>query len=114
MASEQNGFREQLRAFVQGHERGWSHHEWLELLAELSDAGMDTSDPEAIGSALEHERVLVFLEGLDLKGLGPKRREALAARYGRLWDLKHASLDEIAQLPSFHRGLAEAIHHALG
>lgn len=113
MANEHNGFRKQLRGFVDGHRQGWSHHEWLGLLAELSDAGVDTSNPERIGTLLEEERVLAFLEGLDLKGLGPKRRDALAAHFGRLWDLQNASVDEMAELPSFHRGLAEAIHRAL-
>lgn len=113
MANEQNGFRGKLRDFVQEHEKGWNHHEWLELLAELTDAGVDTSHPETIGSALEEERVLAFLEGANVKGLGPKRREALAGRFGKMWDLKHASVDEIAELPSFHRGLAEELHKAL-
>lgn len=113
MANEHNGFRLQLRGFVDAHQQGWSHHEWLGLLAELSDSGVDTSNPESIGAALEEERVLAFLEGLDLKGLGPKRREALVAHFPRLWDLQNASVDEIAELPSFHRALAEAIHLAL-
>ena len=113
MANDTNGLRTQLRAFVDGHPHGWNHHEWLELLAELTDSGVDTTDPDLIGAVLERERILACLEGLDLKGLGPKRREALAAYFGRLWDLKHASADDIAQLPSFHPGLAKAIHKAL-
>ena len=113
MANEQNGFRVRLRDFVERHEGVWNHHEWLELLAELTDAGVDTSRPETIGSALEEERMLAFLEGANVKGLGPKRREALVEKFGRLWDLKHASVDELAELPSFHRGLAEALHEAL-
>lgn len=113
MANEINGFQAQLRAFVDEHPHGWNHHEWLELLAELTDAGVDTTDPDAIGGALEQVRILVVLEGLQLKGLGPKRREALAAHFGRLWDLKHATAEEIAQVPSFHQGLAEALHEAL-
>ena len=113
MANEINGFRAQLRAFVAEHPEGWNHHEWLGLLAELTDAGVDTSDPGTIGTALEQERLLAFLEGLDVKGLGPKRREALAARFGRLWDLKHASTEDISELPSFHPGLVKALHKAL-
>ena len=113
MVNDPNGFRAQLRTFVTAHPHGWNHHEWLELLAELTDEGVDTTDPDVIGTALEEERVLAFLEGLDLKGLGPKRREALAAHFGRLWDLRHASAEDIAQVPSFHAGLAEAVHKAL-
>ncbi|MDP2957243.1 MAG: helix-hairpin-helix domain-containing protein [Longimicrobiales bacterium] len=113
MASDHNGFRGQLRDFISEHREGWSHHEWLELLAQLSDGGLDTSDPEGIGTALEQERVLAFLEGLGLKGLGPKRREALAGHFRRMWDLERASVEDIAEVPSFHKGLAEAIHEAL-
>ncbi len=113
MANDTNGLRTQLRAFVDAHPHGWNHHEWLGLLAELTDSGVDTTDPDLIGALLEQERILACLEGLDLKGLGPKRREALAAHFGRLWDLKHASADDIARLPSFHPALAKALHKAL-
>lgn len=113
MANDHNDFRGQLRDFVNEHREGWNHHEWLGLLAQLSDAGVDTSDPEGIGTALEQERVLAFLEGLELRGLGPKRREALAAHFPRMWDLERASVEDIAEVPSFHKGLAEAIYEAL-
>ncbi len=99
-----------MRDFVSRHPDGWSHDEWLGLLAELGEAGVDTNDHETIGAALEHERLLVVLERASVKGLGPKRREAVAGRFGRLWDLKHASVEDIAALPSFHVGLAEALH----
>ena len=113
MANDTNGFRAQLRAFVAAHPHGWNHHEWLELLAELTDQAVDTTDPDQIGAALEQERILAYLEGLDLKGLGPKRRETLAVHFGRLWDLKRASTEDIARIPSFHPGLAKALHKAL-
>lgn len=113
MANEQNGFRGRLRGFVEEHRDGWGHHEWLELLAELTDEGVDTTDPSIIGSALEQERILAVLENAGVKGLGPKRREAVAERFGRMWDLEHATVDELAGLPSFHKGLAEALHKAL-
>ena len=114
MASEENSFHQHLRDFVRGHEHGWSHHDWLGLLAELSDAGVDTGDPDAIGAALEQERVILFLEGMNLKGLGPKRRDALVARFPRLWDLRNASVEEIGEVPSFHRELADAVRVAMG
>ena len=114
MANQQNGFRERLHDFALAHAEGWNHQEWLSLLAELTDAGVDTGDPDAIGAALERERVLVFLEQAGVKGLGPKRREALVDRFGGLWALRHATAEEIAEIPTFHRGLAEAVHAALG
>ncbi|HKJ01152.1 MAG TPA: hypothetical protein VJ997_01820 [Longimicrobiales bacterium] len=113
MANQRNGFRNQLRTFVQAHPGGWNHHDWLVLLAELTDAGVDTSDPDGIGAELEHERILAVLESAGVKGLGPKRREALADRFGRLHDLCRASTEEIAELPSFHPGIAAAVHNAL-
>jgi len=113
MANDTNGLRTQLRAFVYAHPHGWNHHEWLELLAGLTDAGVDTTNPDQIGTALEQDRLLAFLEGLDIKGLGPKRREALAAHFGGLWNLEHASAEAIAQMPGFHPALAKAIHKAL-
>lgn len=113
MASEHNGFREQLRDFVNGHREGWTHHDWLGLLAQLTDAGADTSDPDAIGTELERQRVLAYLETLDVKGLGPKRREAVAERFFRIWDLQHASVEALAQVPSFTKTLAKALHQAL-
>jgi len=113
MANDSSAIRARLRDFAAAHEQGWNHHEWLELLGQLTDAGVDTTDPDAIGSVLEHERVLAFLAGLEVKGLGPKRREAVAERFGRLWDLRHATVDELAGIPTFHQGLAEALHEAL-
>jgi excinuclease UvrABC nuclease subunit len=113
MARNEKELRLRARDFVARHPDGWSHGEWLGLLAELRDAGVDDHDHEAIGAALEHERLLLFLERASVKGLGPKRREVVAGRFGRLWELKHASVEEIAALPSFHRGLAEALHEAL-
>jgi len=113
MNNSENGFTDLLRNFVDRHPEGWSHHDWLELLAELSDRGVDTHEPGRIGSHLEHQRVLAVLERASVKGLGPKRRAMVADHFGRLWDLRHASVDDIAALPSFHRGLAEALHEAL-
>lgn len=113
MAWDDKDFRARVREFVTHHPDGWSHDEWLGLLAELQDAGVDTQQHEAIGAALEHERLLAVLERASVKGLGPKRREAVAGRFGRLWDLKHASVEDIAALPSFHQGLAKALYQAL-
>ena len=93
MANQRKGFRAELRTFVQAHPGGWSHHVRLGVLAALTDAGADTSDPARIGAELEHERLLSALEDADVKGLGPKRREALAEHFGRLHDLRRASVD---------------------
>lgn len=113
MAMNDNELEQRVRGFVARYPEGWGHAEWLGLLAELRDAGVDTHDPDVIGAALEHERLLAILARMSVKGLGPKRREAIAGRFQRLWELKHASVEDIAELPSFHRNLAEALHDAL-
>jgi len=103
----------QLRAFVQNHPHGWSHDEWLGLLYHLSEDGIDTRDEGHIGLALERERLLHTLGNLGIKGLGPKRREALADRFGSLWTLMEASPEEIAGVPGIQRSLAEQLADVL-
>lgn len=111
MASD-NLLRE-LRSFVQEHPHGWSHDEWLGLLFHLSQKGIDTGDEEAIGRALERERLLHTLGNLGIQGLGPKRREALALHFGTLWNLMEATPDEIAGVQGLHRSLAHQIADVL-
>ena len=113
MSTQENGFLGHLRGFVASHEEGWNHHEWLALLAELTDAGFDTSNPDHIGMELERERVKLFLEQASVRGLGPKRRDAIAERFSTVWNLRHASVDDLSDIPSFHKGLANALHEAL-
>lgn len=113
MAADKNGFRACLRDFVLAHQQGWNHHEWLGLLAELTDAGFDTSDPDHIGLALERERVQQLLEGAPVRGLGPKRREAVADRFATAWNLRHATVEDLGAIPSFHEKLAQELHAAL-
>ena len=98
----------ELMAFVDVHAEGWSHDEWLELLHNLKNAGFDTSKEDDIGMALERARLARTLRQMGIKGLGPKRIEAVADRFGTLWNLKHAppeAVDEIQGLPS------DVIHH---
>jgi len=113
MATGNSGFKGYLRNFVSAHHNGWSHLEWLGLLAELTDAGYDTTDPDRIGLALERERVKLILEHASVKGLGPQRREALAESFGTAWSLQHASVDDLSGIPGLHPRLARAIHEAL-
>jgi hypothetical protein len=107
------GVEERFRGFVTEHPKGWSHEDWVALLEELTDAGVDITHADEIGLTLERERVKAVLEGAGVKGLGPKRRDALASRFGRLWDLEHATVEELAEIPTVPRSLAEAVHRAL-
>ncbi len=42
-------------------------------------------------------------------GLGPKRVEALVARYETLWSMRHADAGEVARIPGIPRALAERV-----
>lgn len=108
-----NGLREELRSFVAEHRDGWGHGHWESLLRRLEDRGFDTARPDAIGAVLERERVLVVLEEIGVPGLGPKRREAVADRFGSLWRLRHASVDELKELSALPKDLAQRLHAAL-
>jgi hypothetical protein len=113
MTDGRTGVLERFRGFVAEHPRGWSHEDWVGLLEELSEAGVDITHTDEIGLTLERERVKAVLEGTGVKGLGPKRRDAVASRFGRMWDLEHATVEELAEIPTVPRSLAEAVHRAL-
>jgi len=108
-----NGMRKALRSFVADHREGWSHGHWESLLHQLEEGGFDTARPEDIGRELERERVRVVLEDVGVQGLGPKRREAVAEQFGSLWQLKHASVEELTERSAIPRRLAEELHAAL-
>jgi len=103
----------QLRAFVEAHPDGWDHDAWLALLRDLDNAGEDVSEPDHLGRELERTRLEWELQRRSVPGLGPKRSEALVERFGTLWKLKHASVDDVAQLPSINRSLAEKVVSAI-
>jgi NAD-dependent DNA ligase len=103
----------EIRHFVQAHPHGWRHDEWLGFLYHLTQNGISTENEAAIGMALERERLSHTLGNMDIKGLGPKRREALADRFGTLWNLLEASPEEIARVPGVPRSLADQISEVL-
>lgn len=105
--------KERLREFVERHPGGWNHEEWTGLLAELEQSGADVGDPERVGRALEKTRLEWELGRRSVKGLGPKRSEALAERFGTLWSLRQASVDDVAQVPTINRSLAEKVVQAM-
>ncbi len=99
----------EIRRFAEEHPQGWGHDEWLDFLSSLAASGHDVSDSSGIGLALEHHRLALILQRMEIKGLGKKRIEAVADRFGTLWNLMNASAEEVAQLPSIPRSLAEQI-----
>lgn len=105
--------KKQIRAFLEAHPEGWGHDEWLTLLSELEADGVDVSDPEAIGAELEKARLAAELKGLDVKGLGPKRIETLADEYRTLWNMRHATAEEVAEIKTVPSDVAERVVEAV-
>ena len=105
--------KERLRAFVERHPEGWNHEEWMGLLMDLQQDGADVGDPEQVGRALERTRLEWELARRTVKGLGPKRSDAIVARFGTLWRLRQASVDEVAEVPTITRTLAEKVVQAM-
>ena len=100
-----------LREFVQAHPGGWGHNEWIGLVNLLRDRGHDTSDTDAIGMALERERLKLVLERVP--GLGPQRVNTIADRYPRLWNLMQANAEEIATVTNLPKAVAEKVRDAV-
>jgi hypothetical protein len=96
-----------LRDFASARPEGWGHDDWLNFLEALKSRGHDIHDREAVGIALEKERLDLVLAGT--KGMGPQRRRALVERYGTLWNLRNADVEEIASEAKIPRSLAEQI-----
>jgi len=103
--------RADLRAFASGRPQGWDHKDWLAFLEHLRERGHETSDAEAIGKALERERLAVVLE--TVQGMGPRRVDSLVERFQTLWSLRHASVDAIASTAGMNLSLAEKVRQAL-
>lgn len=103
--------KKELRDFASARPQGWSHDDWLEFLENLQSRGHNVNDREAIGRALERERLDLKLSGIE--GVGPKRRYALVEHYGNLWTLRNAAPDEIARTASMPRPLGERVKEAL-
>ena len=104
---------EQLRTFVERHPEGWTHDEWLDLLAELARGETDVSEPSAVGHELEKTRLAWELDRRGVPGLGPKRRAAVVERFGSFWRLRGASVDDVVEIPTINRALAEKVIEAI-
>jgi len=100
-----------LRTFAAGRPDGWTHDEWLGLLAQLTERGYDTSNPDSIGLHLERERIVLWVS--ELRGVGPRRANAIADAYASLWQLSHAGPVEIAERARIPYFLAQAIAASL-
>ncbi len=103
---------DRLHAFVQDHPDGWNHEHWLGLLGALEGEGVDVSDQEHIGLALERARLETTLRAKGVQGLGPKRIQAVVEKFETLWNLRHASAEEIAEIPTVPAALARKVQEA--
>jgi hypothetical protein len=113
MTRQEKTMEAHLDDFVRGNPAGWGHDQWQSLLARLEADGHDVSDPAGIGQQLERRRLRIRLEEMRVPGMGPKRTEAVADHFVRLWDVEQASVDELAAAPKITRRVAEKLHKAL-
>lgn len=102
-----------LQAFVSEHADGWSHDEWLGLLNGLAERGVDVSQSEKIGHALERERLAAKLVHFKIKGLGPRRIDAIVDHFGNLYSASRATAADFADIPTIPTKLAETLEHTL-
>lgn len=96
-----------LRDFASAMPHGWGHQDWINFLESLHERGHNINDRDAIGLALEKERLDLFLDSI--RGVGPRRRAALIERYGTLWNVRNAEVEEIARVAKMPRSLAEEV-----
>ncbi len=99
-----------LREFASARPEGWNHEDWIVFLESLRTRGHDIRDRDAIGVALEMERLDLVLSSV--RGLGPQRRRALVDRYGTLWTLRAADPNEIASVARIPVDLARKAREA--
>jgi hypothetical protein len=100
-----------LRQFIAEHPTGWGHDDWLALLGQLRAQGHDVEDPDAIGATLERERLSAVLGRVN--GMGAQRIRSLSERYGSLWNLRQAGVEDLARSSRLPRAVAERIQSAI-
>lgn len=103
--------REDLRQFVSENPEGWGHEQWQGLLGRLGERGHDTSNPDQIGMQLERERLHSRLQGME--GVSAQRARSIADRFGTMYSLRHADVDEIVRETKVSRDVAERIKSQL-
>jgi hypothetical protein len=96
-----------LRDFAAARPQGWEHGDWESFLGYLGERGHDTSNADAIGLALERERLALALQRVE--GVGPQRVRALTDRFVTVWNMRNADVEEIAAIAKIRRDLAERI-----
>lgn len=100
-----------LRDFASARPEGWNHDDWIRFLEALEARGHDITNREAIGLALERERLGLALSRV--KGVGPKRKTALIEKYGNVWTLRNAEPTDIADAAGIPLELAREVKAAM-
>lgn len=109
----ESSMTDRINTFIESHPDGWNHGQWLELLSELENDGVDVSEPAVVGLALERERMAWELQSLSVQGLGPKRIQTLVETFNTSWNLRHATATEIAASKTIPQALADKVFEAL-
>lgn len=104
--------RKDLRAFAGARPDGWGHDDWLRFLEDLEQRGHNINDRDAIGSMLERERLVLALE--KVPGVGPRRVQSIADRYGYLWRLRETNAEQLAREANVPQAVAERVIGAIG
>ena len=86
------------------------HSEGFRLITRIQD--------EAHRFAIEYHRSLrnkTQVKSIldDIEGVGPTRRKALMRHFQSLENIKNASIEELSQIESMNRSVAEAVYHFL-
>ena len=107
--TEKSGVSKDIQAFVQQHMDGWNHDEWMGFIHHLGEAGHDVSDLDGIGLALEQERLRCTLKTWGIKGLGPKRIEAITHSYASLENMRGTDGPGIADRTGLPKQIANEV-----
>jgi hypothetical protein len=99
--------RQDLREFATARPQGWGHEDWLRFLEGLRDRGHNIEDREAIGIALERERLDLALSRFD--ELPEEGRSTLVERFQTLWSFRNADVDAISSIAGIPREVADRV-----
>ncbi len=110
-AKSGSDLRSEMRDFVTARPGGWDHEDWSSFLEHLRSRGHAVEDDGAVGTALERERLAMCLE--KVPGMGPARVRKVVETFGRVWEVRTASVDDISARTGLPRNLAEQVAAAV-
>ena len=89
-----------LREFINSHPAGWTHEDWVGLLAELRRSGHST-DPDEVGRLLELERLVARLKAVP--GVDEEHVRRITERYITIWELRDSDDETVSLLAKIPR-----------